>query len=281
MRRYVLIFFSVIFLLSGCTDGVQENTETGEQEILSETGAYPESNSETVPKTYQVGAEAAPHAVYEWAAWIDEDKALHFPEDFEEHYAGYDSMDEWYACYYIPKEALEIATTISLLDVATDCPFYSPWMYNFPSEYIECSSQLFNAADELWNREEIAEEILELYEQEKFMENCSYDQGNERDAYMERAIHIQGRIMTEEVLLATDKAFSEMTEEMRIRTLAAVEEKMEQRRSGDFVTNQGTSAFYFYISELHETTGSEWYDYIETLDQYQYLLEELDTLHRW
>ena len=167
--------------------------------------------------------------------WLTAENELQFP---------FDLATETYIPdrHVVPKEALQAATTESLLRAVKQytAHFARYWLYNFPSYYL-ASAERFNAAGELEQRLDLAEVLLATYEEED--------------------LEKEDEVVLEEILLAGNFVFDQTDEEMRERILAAVMKKEYLRRTGTDTADH-PSGFLAYITEMKDTDASLWYAYI-------------------
>jgi hypothetical protein len=234
-------------------------------------------------KLYQKYYEQSPDSAYSVEEWLANDGRLDFPFDLREDTSKL-QMSEVFTRFYVPKEALERAATEDLLRVSKLWPMTKYYFYNFPSYYLDFLLTGFNATEELVGRLDLAEVVLDTYIEDEFMTVCSFDDTEQQTAYNKECYIRENGIVLEEVLLAGNEVFDQMDDEMRQQTLDAVREKMELRQSGKFLCHDSSSGFFAYIIELHDTTGSRWYDYIAETLQDNELIEQLDDLgvyHYW
>ena len=292
MRKILLV--CICLLLCGCGQVVDDTQETnqneGQEEI--EEQANNEENTDSVEfdeiivdeavieetKSYQLFCSEAPDYVYSAEAWITGD-VLHYPDDIEQR--GSLQWNETMAGYYVPTEAIEKASTISMLDVVASWTFSTYNLYNAPSDYITYTRDMFNAADELWKRDNLAEAVLERYEQETFMPACSFAVQKQEEEYKKEAYGVDRRIILEELILASNEVFEQMDDEMRERTLKAVEEKYSYRLDESYITSYSSSGFYAYVSELNKNGESKWFAYIKERQEDSALIEKLSDFYSW
>lgn len=84
-------------------------------------------------------------------------------------------------------------------------------------------------------------------------------QGSETSKETREALN---QVVFEEILLASNLAFSQMDENMKRRVIDEVMKKLGDVQSGKYWTQSITSGFFAYIAEEQEAEGSMWYDYI-------------------
>lgn len=286
MKKKHIIFLCLAFILGLSFGGCRKNEEnvaqenTGNTESTENAGntentestenAENAGNSDTAGRSYQIFYEEAPDMVYDAKEWITGD-VLHYPEGIAERTDL--QRNQRFASYYVPAQALKQASTASLIKVTAAWPFASYPLYDRPSYYIDFVREMFNAGDELWKREDLAETVLEKYEKESFLATCPFTDSAQAKTYTEEAYETDARIVLEELLLASNETFEQMDEDGKERTLKAVEEKEKKRGDENYITGTAwtnfyigsttSSAFYNYILELHENGGSKWYDYIK------------------
>lgn len=168
--------------------------------------------------------------------WLTAENELQFPFNLATEY--YSSTEE----HVVPKEALQAATTESLLRAVKQysAHFARYWLYDFPSYYL-MAAERFNATEELVQRVNLAKVLLAAYEEEN--------------------LEKEDEVVLGEILLATNLVFEQTDEEMREQILAAVMEKEYMRRTGTDTADH-PSGFLAYITEMKETDASLWYAYI-------------------
>ena len=168
--------------------------------------------------------------------WLTAENELQFPFNLATEY--YSSTEE----HVVPKEALQAATTESLLRAVKQysAHFARYWLYNFPSYYL-MAAERFNATEELVQRVDLAKVLLAAYEEEN--------------------LEKEDEVVLGEILLATNLVFEQTDEEMREQILAAVMEKEYMRRTGADTADH-PSGFLAYITEMKDTDASLWYAYI-------------------
>lgn len=167
--------------------------------------------------------------------WLIAEKELQFPFDLETEVY----MPERHV---VPEEALQVATTESLLRAVKQYTdhFTTYLFYNLPSDYL-VAAERFNAAGELEQREDVAEVLLTVYEEEN--------------------LEKEDEIVLEEIFLAANFVFEQTDEEMRKQILEAVMEKVQMRRVGTDTADH-PCGFFAYITEMKDTDASLWYAYI-------------------
>lgn len=288
--RFNLLLLCICLLLCGCSQIMDDDTQkTNQKEVQEEIDEHAKNVENTdnaefeetiieESRSYQLFCTEAPDYVYSAEKWIQGD-VLHYPDDIEKRVNL--QWNETMASYYVPTEAIEKASTISVLEVVASWPFSSYIFYNYPSDYIAYTRDMFNAADELWKRDNLAEIVLERYEQETFMPICPYEDKEREEEYKKEAYGVDRRIVLEELILASNEVFEQMDDEMRARTLKAVEEKISYRLDESYITSYSSSGFYAYVSELNKNGDSKWFTYIKENQEDSALIEKLSDFNSW
>lgn len=186
---------------------------------------------------------------YQSDRWFDENGTFRYPFDQREDVSGWQS-DEIIGRYHVPADALERASTYDLLQVCKDFQLSNFTAYNLPSDFLRYETNVLNAVDELLTREDLVEILLEDYQEELYP-----SASGEIDLYAEQ------RIVFDELILADNEIFNQMTDEQRQYTLEAVFEKNQGRESGKYKSTM-VFAFGAYICEQQDEGGSDWYEYI-------------------
>lgn len=236
---------------------------TAEENLIwiSRDGKAPDATPTPTPtpidlstRTYHTAYEACPYAAFSAEDWLKTGR-LEVPF-VRSDVLNTDVMSERYAMWYIPEEAIAVASTKDLARVAA---FNYTWgifdIYDRPSFYLKIARDRFNAFDALFARADMVDAVLAEYEASGFYLKSQVEEQNKRDAEWR-----ENGVVTLEMLLATDEAFDKMNGKQGA-VLQAVLEKMGLRKTGLFYAEECTDGFFSYIKE-HEFLGSKWYDYL-------------------
>lgn len=191
---------------------------------------------------------------YSAKEWMDEDGKLLFP--YDEYRYRMEGMSNILASLDVPEEVLQKAATEDVLKVVCEGWLTSgatgPF-FDFPSQYINIASANIGVVNELLQRSDMAKAVLDDY--------CTrnYVLGTETSKPARDALN---QVAFEEILLASNLAFSQMDENMKRQVIDEVMTKLGDAKSGKYWTQSITSGFFAYIAEEQEAEGSLWYDYI-------------------
>ncbi len=262
---------------------------------LEEHGAYMGNAYTLVPQNTKVETVVkikgyvedyvnSPEAAYPAADWLTEDGRVDFPaESLVLNPEA--TLSQRFARYAIPSEVLYEAETADLLRMSAKWPMTSYDAYNFMCYYLDFLTWKFNGADELIDRPDLAEVVLREYCSDSFLPKAQLGDAGKQKLYDEKCYAQVDKIVLEEVLLASNRAFDQMDEEMKQATLEEALKKVEQRQSGSFRWSASGSAsfaefpsgFFAYILEQQEAAGSKWYRYLVETGETE-LVQKLDNL---
>jgi hypothetical protein len=229
---------------------------------------------EPYEKSWQYSREENPQDVYSAEEWMAKGY-LDFPFDpFDLTIDPFPSS----AKYYIPEEALKQADTADLLRIMLYTP-YSVYIFNEPSHYLPSMQYNYNVTEELLNREDFAEVLLEVYENYEFMPWHKVENGSQSHYDIKMSAH-NTAVGSMEAMLGYNITFEDMSDEMRQRTVEAVAEKAEitqDCRSGctddqPYIDGEilysyqppfNDTPFFARIKELQKSdVGSRWHEYL-------------------
>lgn len=256
----------------GSSESTAEAAESSEETVVSSEEADDTSPAETTTdeavsgtedifgldggRLYNKRLEAFPDSVYSAGEWLSEDGHLSLPFDEDAETEHDDNHDFTFGRYYIPKEALEAASTEDLLSICTDT-FFATVVISFErlDDQVRYLADNLNAVDAVFAREDFAEVLLQAYQED----TLAYKKPSSEEA-ADRAF----AVITEELFLARNEVFDQMTDEMREETLSEVMKKLEQIESGeyDYWTFE-VSCFFCYAGELYNNGNGRWYEYLE------------------
>lgn len=191
---------------------------------------------------------------YSAEEWMDEEGKLLFP--YDEYRYRMEGMSDILASLDVPEAVLQKAATEDVLKVVCEGWITSgatgPF-FDFPSQYINIASANIGVVNELLQRSDMAKAVLKDY--------CTrnYVSGTETSRLARDALN---QVVFDEILLASNLAFSQMDENMKRQVIYEVMKKLGDAESGKYWTEGITSGFFAYIAEEQEAEGSLWYDYI-------------------
>lgn len=194
---------------------------------------------------------------YSAKEWMDEEGKLLFP--YDEYRYRMDKYVNVLASLDMPEEVLKKAQTKDILEVVC-----GGWLtsgateaetFNFPSDYVNIASANIGAVNELLWRSDMASAVRQDY----YKRNYLVGEGN--SGSVERYTVYQ--IIFDEILLASNLAFSQMDDRMKELVLDDVMKKLRDVESGEYFTSSSIkSGFFAFIAEEYAAGGSLWYDYI-------------------
>ena len=262
---------------------------------LEEHGAYMGNAYTLVPQTANVETVVkikgyvedyvnSPEAAYPAADWLTEDGRVDFPAE-SLVLNPETTLSQRFARFAIPSEVLYKAETVDLLRMSAKWPMTSYDAYNFLCHYLDFLTNKFNGADELIDRPDLAEVVLREYSSDSFFPMAQLGDAGKQKLYDEKCDAQVDKIVLEEVLLASNRAFDQMDEDMKQATLEEALKKVEQRQSGRYSWNASgstsfaefPSGFFAYILEQQEAAGSKWYRYLVETGEAE-LVQKLDNL---
>lgn len=193
---------------------------------------------------------------YSAKEWMDEEGRLLFP--YDEYRYRMEGMSNILASLDVPEEVLQKAATKDVLKVVCEGWLTSgatlAYIFESPSDYVNIASANIGVVNELLQRSDMAKAVFEDY--------CTrnYVQGSETSREAQDALN---QVIFEEILLASNLAFSQMDENMKRQVLDEVMKKLGDAQSGKYWTHhKKSSGFFAFIAEEYAAGGSLWYDYI-------------------
>lgn len=207
-------------------------------------------------RLYNVRIERAPDCVYSAEEWLSDDGRLLLPFDENEATEHDGDLDFSFGRYYIPAEAIEAASTGDLLSICTDTFFAQAVVcfdkLDFQVQYL---ADNLNAVDAVFARADFAEVLLGAYQEDTLvLQTADSDEANVRAC----------AVITEELFLARNEVFEQMTDELREKTLSEVMKKQELIESGEYdYSIYGSSCFFYYMEDLYNNGNGKWHEYIE------------------
>ena len=214
---------------------------------------------------------------YSAEEWMDEDGKLLFP--YDEYRYRMEGMSNILASLDVPEEVLQKAATKDVLKVVCEGWLTSgatlAYIFDFPSQYINIASANIGVVNELLQRSDMAKAVLDDY--------CTrnYVLGTETSKPARDALN---QVAFDEILLASNLAFSQLDENMKRQVIDEVMKKLVDAESGKYWTQSITSGFFAYIAEEQEAEGSLWYDYISkncSKEAKQYLTTDYMSFWLW
>lgn len=257
------------------TDSTEaSNTASAEERTQLETEPY---YAEYVSDYDELFSEA----MYSAEEWFNEEGKLEFPFDLQITLTDI-PVEEKFAIFYIPQEAMDAASTEELFNILKRIPMTRAQIYEHPSDFLNFLSGRFNVTNECLCREDLAETVLACYQSDMFMVKVNSD-GEDASEQMSEGLRQESAILLQEVILATDLAFDQMDDTMRMETIEAVEIKRRMRKQGIFECSSSSDGFYGYIGEMmYRGYGSKWYDYIrDQVPDNEQMLELIDNYFHW
>lgn len=292
-KRGTLLFLLSLICAAGCsadtTGGTQGSQETSASiaehssestaenvESAAETTVSPvndttpaetktdQNTEETVDifgldgnRLYNTRIEAFPDCVYSAEEWLSDDGSLKLPFDEKEKTEHDDNLDFKFGRYYIPEEAIKAASTEDLLGICTDTCFAKEVIcFDRFDLQVQSLANKLNAVDAVFARDDFAEVLLQAYQEDTL--------APAEAAYNEETNASACAVITEELFLARNEVFDQMTDEMREKTLSEVMKKQELIESGEYdYSIYNSSCFLCYAEELHNAGDGRWYEYLE------------------
>lgn len=256
--------------------------QTGESQTLEMTASEAVTNeNNTVEGTTppKIGGEVDHKISYSAEEWFDEEGHFYYPFDQGEDISGW-LTEEASARYIVPEAALKKASTDDLLNACKDYYFNSFMLIERPSYFLHYIESTLNMVEELYEREDLADVLIRQYQEDMYL---PMDQDDGSDDYSFRAYIKENGIVLEEILLARNETFDQMTDEERLCVLEAVLAKSAAREQGEYVCNE-CDAFAAYVCELEELGESRWHDFImseETDERYKQIISDGDMYVYW
>ena len=192
--------------------------------------------------------------LYTDAEWI-KDGTLLYPYKNNLDNDSMKTIEDILANFYVSEEVVAKASTKELLKVSGD--FLTTkgidMVYNLPSEYVCYVVSINLASNELLHRTDMPEVIFEDYNDREYAKaSASYDE-----------VRINcNQIMFEEIVLASNYAFSIMDDELKEKVLAQATDMADMALDDNYDAHGLKSGFFTYIIEEKLEGGSDWYDYI-------------------
>ncbi len=285
-KRKIIIMLLTVCLCTACglpdakeeSNSVENNIQNNEaqesiESNLNDSAAANTMESETndkeahislIPKmvegkdfgqTYcEVAYERAPEYAYSAEQWLASGK-FDYPFDIYED-TGDMQWRELHARFYVPDEALEQAETYDILQAVKKYPLVSYYGHQEARCVLDAYLGRINMGLYLFTRDDFVTTLLDDYSKSHFLRN-----GIEKEVGQ---IQDKG-IILEEVMLATDQVYIQMSDEMKKQTIEEVFEKLEERSSGDYYCYDNVSYFFSSICEQYTYSGSSmWYDYLSS-----------------
>ena len=256
-RIMLTLIIAVPLLFAGCgtkSSSASIQTETTETESESSfIRARPDSI--LFKEYYGLKDVYGYEPFYSAEEWMDEEGKLLFP--YDEYRYRMEGMSNILASLDVPEEVLQKAATEDVLKVVCEGWLTSgatlAYIFNFPSDYVNIASANIGVVNELLQRSDMAKAVLEDY--------CTrnYVPGSETSKPARDALN---QVVFDEILLASNLAFSQMDENMKRQVIDEVMKKLGDAESGKYWTQRIESGFFAYIAEEQEAEGSLWYDYI-------------------
>lgn len=286
--------FVAMLLLAGCAassgshgESIPEETVEAADDVESRT-----ESTEEMPAALGWGDYATLFYEEPWSdhtaeEWLQDGNTLAFPHDiYDLKQAPQWPSEEWFAYYHVPQEALTAANTESLLQAVAD--FGSAYFWGkgcYIPDWWDYMRRAFNGTEELMARKDFVEAVLTRYEEETYMPLLADSLDEEEAAAYKEQMHRQTqRVITEEMLLATDEAFEQADAETRSRILEAVQEKAEYLQNEEYDIST-YPAFLAYVVQNHAyAEGSKWYDFImeeSTAEELKTCMEEMGETTYW
>ncbi len=158
------------------------------------------------------------------------------------------------------------------LEKTENCTTCFYCLYNYPSYYYDYLLNKNEDFKNLLNSKDYASITLESFKQKSFNRSTKQSKKatKEVEEDTEKATARDNAIAFYETLLGKEETFEQLTANQREQVLAAVKEKLAQRRSGKYSTSS-TSPFLFFVQEQNKAGHSKWYDYIMSADK-KYLI---------
>lgn len=249
----------VLLLLAGCgTKSGSANTQTEPTETEGKA-AFVRAKPDSVlfKEYYGLKDVYGYEPFYSAGEWMDEEGRLLFP--YEKDRDKMKAMSNILASLDIPDEVLEKAETKDVLKVVCE-----GWLtsgataaeaFEQPSQYVNIASANIKAVNELLQRSDMAKVVLQDFYKRNYLAGIGETGSVERCAV--------NQIIFEEILLASNLAFSQMDDRMKIQVIDEVMKKLRDVESGEYCTSASiTSGFFAYVAEEQAKCGSMWYDYI-------------------
>lgn len=207
-------------------------------------------------RLYNTRVELCPDCVYSAGEWLSEDGHLVLPFDENAKTEHDDDLDYKFGRYYIPEEALKAASTEDLLSICTDTYFAMEVIAFERLDYqVTNLASNLNAVDAVFAREDFAKALLQAYQEDTL---------DPQEAGMQKEYKNTYAVITEELFLARNEVFDQMTDEMREETLSEVMKKLELIESGEYYYfSYGGSCFFYYVKDLYDDGNGKWYEYLE------------------
>lgn len=279
MKKIVTISLLLcIMVLAGCmketTESHKETVDTEplpaykEEDSLLQTTTleeeFPQEQTTTVPERIEVSSllfcefndfrdtyDYEPE--YSAEQWMNAEGALLFP--YVKEIENTTSFVRSFALLYMPDEVLVRATTQDLLKVVMDgwleASVTSISVFSTPSHYILSCTGKNQASNELLRRSDMIDVLYNDY--------CNRDYSGAESLEGKRAAD---KLQFDEIILASNHAFSLMDDHMKRAVLTEALEKYQQVKCGEYYTVGHTSGFFAFIAEEERNGGSYWYKYI-------------------
>ena len=255
MILFIIIAVPLFFV--GCgTKSSSTSIRTEQVETESETDFTRAKPQSVLFKEYKGLKEVYGYEpFYSAKEWMDEEGKLLFP--YDEYRYRMEGMSNILASLDMPEEVLQKAATEDILKVVCEGWLTSgatlAYIFGFPSDYVNIASANIGVVNELLQRSDMAKAVLEDY--------CTrnYVQGSETSREARDSLN---QVVFEEILLASNLAFSQMDENMKRQVIEEVMKKLGDVQSGKYWTQSIKSGFFAFIAEEYAAGGSLWYDYI-------------------
>ena len=248
--KIVICIMLCVFLLQACgekTDNTSATdtatpTEANDKTEPSEATTPTEADDKTEPtetaavteasKPEDKSADRAASVSEENRKWFDEDGNITFYLDITKLNAPERQA------IIVPDEILNIATTEELFNLVLDWVYgiTDPYIYNYPSHYINYVYYWFNAMPALFERDDLGKVLYSMYEKMRFVPSA------EPSPYHKPKLEHKMALI--EMMLAFDQTFDDFNDDERKEVIEKLYAESKGRESRfDF------SGFFFILQE--------------------------------
>lgn len=229
--KQTVAVFLLIAILTGCSRELPPVTDGGSEDDIDMNNEITVDRSTLVSEYNRV--------------WFDDDGTIRYYGDFSEM----DAPER--QAVVVPEEILALMTTEELFDMVFDWSYgiTSPYIYNFPSYYIDYIYDWFNAMPELLERDDLGDLLITKYHSMEYMAPSDSD--------TEEQLRERDKMAMIEILLALDSVYDDLDDSERTDIVNELYAKSKNR-----TTRTDYSGFFLLLQQKdwEENSGLSVYD---------------------
>ena len=270
LKQILSAFLSIVFL-AGCGKEELQNLSVSSNEVLinnvneSGTSLSTAGDSEILvtDDMSEDGSNEDNKTLDDRVALVSEENRIWFDEEGTVRYYGdFSKMNAMERqAVVVPEEILSVMTTEELFDMVFEWAngITEPYIYDFPSYYIDYIYYWFNGMPELLKRDDLGELLISNYHSMEFTLPSDSD--------TEEQLRERHRMAMIEILLAFDSTYDDLDDSERLEIVNELYLKSENR-----ITRFDYSGFFLLLQQkdLEENTGYQIYNSDENAAQDYY-----------